>query len=138
MLNVHIAVYVAKQKAFEKDWPMAPFSYNDGQYTKVYKMPYSVYINQYRKVTEYGSLTAKPCTNYVKLNVSLTGKTLKLFVKETQVLKVLEILQNDPDKPGYSVPFISVTMRKIKIPNKKKKLVEPIVLKSLAALGIAA
>ena len=75
-------------------------------------------------------------TSYVKLTGTIEDRRLKLFILEKDVLRVLNKLTKEQgEKPdGYLV----VTMRKVYIDKQYKKRLEPIVLKSLAAVGIAA
>jgi hypothetical protein len=137
-MNVHIAIHRNKVEKFEARWPMATFIRNDGKTFKVYSMPRQIYEKQYKKVDKENSVMHRAATNYVKITGVVSGQSVKLFVKETHVCKVLEKLTKDPSREGYSADAAQLTMRKVTLPNTKRAYVDPIIVKSLAAVGIAA
>ncbi len=76
--------------------------------------------------------------SYVKLSGMRNGEPFVLFIKETQVLKVLDKLTRLQDEIDYRIAALSVTMRKVRVSADVSKRVQPIVMKSLAYVGIAA
>lgn len=136
-MKVEILVNKHNEKAFQKRYPQA-VKVNDF----VFKLDGKTYMQDMGIINQLGSLIQPPkCTNYVKITGQLTGQPFKLFVRETQVYKVLSSLEkrnNSENEIHYRASSLSVTMRKVKIANAYNDRLKPIVLKSLAYVGIAA
>lgn len=106
-----------------------------------YKITDREYMRNYRAIDDLCTVNVLKGTNYVKITGQLTGQPFKLFVRETQVYKVLSSLEkrnNSENEIHYRASSLSVTMRKVKIANAYNDRLKPIVLKSLAYVGIAA
>lgn len=110
----------------------------DGRVRTYYLLNKRIYETQYRQVDKYGFAHMPPYSSYVKLTGSIGGEPVKLFIKEKDVCKVLEKLtKGQSDKPQFQ-STISITMKKIRIPNVKKNILQPIIERSLQAVGLAA
>jgi hypothetical protein len=73
--------------------------------------------------------------NYVKINAAVAGEPVKLFILESDCLKVLKGLTLEHTNKEYCVSSLSVSMRKVTITDKKRnERVRPIVDKSMAWL----
>lgn len=145
MSYIHIAVHNNRCKTFLKDWPMCKYLKKDGPSFTVFQMPKEVYYKQYKRRKDALSPVSVPSTNYVKITGSLLDAPVKLFVKENQVNRVLESLHKKHDEAyatcTYRRTTLSISMRKITIPNAKrgiKNALDSIVIKSLQALNLAA
>jgi hypothetical protein len=70
--------------------------------------------------------------NYVKINANVAGQKVKLFIRESDTYKVLKGLTLQHGNKEYSVSSLSVDMRKVSIPDRKRGLIKPLVEKSMA------
>lgn len=103
-----------------------------------YKITDREYMRNYKAIDSVCTVEFIKGTNYVKLIGEIAGQDFKLFVRETQVYKVLSSLEKLHGNTDSRIASLSVRMRKVKLPNRYNRLLEPIVAKSLAYVGIAA
>ncbi len=84
--------------------------------------------------------------NYVKIKAHSPHIKLSLFVKESDTCKVLTAIREKHMKTpaissycpymGYTNEnFLSVSMKRVKLDNNKRKLLQPIVERSLQAIS---
>lgn len=73
-------------------------------------------------------MKTKKLTNYVKVVVSFNGAITKLFIKENNVYEMLKGLRDaHSEKSMYQVDTLSVSMRKVRIENRKATLLAPVI-----------
>jgi hypothetical protein len=137
-MDVQIAIPVGKAEIFEKQFPVAVYMRKDGRIANIYSMPRHIYEREYKRTDKTTYAIYPPTTNYVKITGTVSGQPVKLFVKETHVYKVLDKISKVDGQWKQDCQSTSISMRKVQLPNTMKKRIEPILLKSLAAVGIAA
>lgn len=138
-MYINITVTQKRDAAFLKLCPKAIVRYRTHDKDFVYyKITDKEYMRNYQDIDSMCTVEMLKGTNYVKITGSISGNPVKLFVRETQVYKVLNKITKDPERLGYTVGEVCISIRKVKIANRYSKLLEPIVLKSLAYVGVAA
>lgn len=141
-MYINITVTKKRDAAFLKLCPKAIVRYrtHDNNFM-FYKITDKDYQRNYRAIDDLCNVEVPKSTNYVKLMGKLAGQEFKLFVRETQVYKVLASLEkrnNSENSIHWQSSSLSISMRKVKIANGYNKRLEPIVVRSLAYAGIAA
>lgn len=142
---IHITVFHREVEAFKKQWPMCGVVKSDSYFT-TFAMQQRLYEKVYLHVKQYGSISATPVINCIKITGMLLDEPIKLLVKEKDCYKVLEKLASKADKLVNEGLFdahlrqeaLRVTMKKVRIRKDRTVYVKCIIESSMKAVGLAA